>query len=33
MWKDMKECMLSEAIGVCGETKGISRHKEDLVVE
>ena len=23
-----KECMLSEAIGVCGETKGISRHKE-----
>ena len=28
VWKDMKECMLSEAIGVCGETKGISRHKE-----
>ena len=28
VWKDLKECMLSEAIGVCGETKGISRHKE-----
>ena len=28
VWKDLKECMLSEAISVCGETKGISRHKE-----
>ena len=28
VWKEMKECMLSEAISVCGETKGISRHKE-----
>ena len=28
MWKDLKECMLSEAVSVCGETKGISRHKE-----
>ena len=28
MWKDLKECILSEAISVCGETKGISRHKE-----
>ena len=28
VWKDLKECILSEAISVCGETKGISRHKE-----
>ena len=28
VWKDLKECMLSEAISVCGETKGISTHKE-----
>ena len=28
VWKDLKECMLSEAVSVCGETKGISRHKE-----
>ena len=28
LWKDLKECMLSEAISVCSETKGISRHKE-----
>ena len=27
VWKDLKECMLSEAISVCGETKGISRHE------
>ena len=25
VWKDLKECMLSEAISVCGETKGISQ--------
>ena len=28
VWKDLKECMLSEAVSVCGETKGISRQKE-----
>ena len=28
VWKDLKECILSEATSVCGETKGISRHKE-----
>ena len=28
VWKDLKECMLSEAISECSETKGISRHKE-----
>ena len=28
VWKDLKECMLSEAVGVCGKTKGISRHNE-----
>ena len=33
VWKDLKECILSEAISVCGETKGISRHKENVVVE
>ena len=26
--KDLKECMLIKVISVCGETKGISRHKE-----
>ena len=28
VWKDLKKCILSEAISVCGETKGMSRHKE-----
>ena len=28
VWNDLKECMLSEAISMCGETKGISRQKE-----
>ena len=28
VWKDLKECILNEAVSVRGETKGISRHKE-----
>ena len=28
VWKDLKECMLSNAVGVCRETKGVTRHKE-----
>ena len=28
VWKDLRECILSEAVSLCGETKGISRHKE-----
>ena len=31
VWKDLKKCMLSEAVRVCGETKGISRHKRPVV--
>ena len=32
--KDLKECFLEEAVGVCGETRGIARRKEtQLVVE
>ena len=29
VWKDLKECILSEAISVCGETKGISSRDVD----
>ena len=28
VWKDLNECMLSEAIGVCGETKGIPTSQD-----
>ena len=26
--KDLKECFLEEAVGVCGGTRGIARRKE-----
>ena len=28
MWKNFKECLIEEAVVVCGETWGIRRHKE-----
>ena len=28
VWKDLKECILEEAVVVCGETRGIARWKE-----
>ena len=28
VWNDLKGCLMEEAIAVCGETKGIKRHKE-----
>ena len=31
-WKDLKECLLNEAVSFCEEKNGISKHKRDLVV-
>ena len=28
VWKNFKECLIEEAIEVCGETRGMRRHKE-----
>ena len=28
VWKNFKECLTEEAIEVCGETRGMRRHKE-----
>ena len=28
VWKNFKECLIEEAIEVCGETRGIQRHQE-----
>ena len=28
VWKGLRECLLEEAVEVCGETKGLTRHKE-----
>ena len=28
VWNDLKQCLLEEAVALCGVTKGISRHKE-----
>ena len=28
VWKDLKDCFLEEAVGICGETQGIARRKE-----
>ena len=28
VWKNFKECLIEEAVEVCGETRGMRRHKE-----
>ena len=28
VWKNFKECLIEEAIKVCGETRGMRRYKE-----
>ena len=28
VWRNLKECLMEEAIEVCGETRGVRRHKE-----
>ena len=28
VWKNLKDCFLEEAVGACGETRGIARRKE-----
>ena len=28
VWRNFKECLMEEAIEVCGETRGMRRHKE-----
>ena len=34
VWKNFKASLIEEAVGVCGETQGIGRHREScLVVE
>ena len=28
VWKNFKECLIEEAVEVCGETRRMRRHKE-----
>ena len=28
VWKNFKECLVKEAVAVCGKTRGMRRHKE-----